>query len=381
MKSKNDSPTDNILIIAAEASSCMYAKNFIQQWKQQFPQSHFFGVGDKQMQASGMTCLGLAEDMAVVGLQEVIKHYSEIKAVAENILEMTKKEKPKFALLLDYPGFNLRLAAKLKAMNIPVVYYISPQLWAWKKGRVRQVRDYVDEMLVVFPFEVDFYKQHGVEAHFVGHPLVEVVESERLKLSDQAADRQVLGLMPGSRRSEIQHNLAVQLQAAQSLKKKHDLQVRLLLAPTLEKSAILEEYKMELDGVEIVQGPPTQMIQGCDLILTASGTATLQVALCEKPMVVMYRMNPITAFFAKILVNTVDSFCIVNLIAKKKIVPELFQNEASVTGLQKALDKILADKNYRQEMINNLKDIKALLGEGGATSNVVEFLKERFYSQ
>jgi lipid-A-disaccharide synthase len=170
MKSVNDSQEDSLLLIAAEASSCMYAKNFIKAWREKFPKTHFYGVGDREMQSLGMECVGLAEDMAVMGLLEVLKHYPAIKKVGDEIIEKTQKRPPRFALLLDYPGFNLRLAKKLKELNVSVVYYISPQLWAWKKGRVQQVRDYVDDMLVVFPFEVEFYKEHNIEAHFVGHP-------------------------------------------------------------------------------------------------------------------------------------------------------------------------------------------------------------------
>ncbi len=379
MKSSDVLPSDSILLIAAEASSCMYAKNLISQWRKTHPESHFFGVGDHSMENDGMECLGFAEDMAVVGLQEVIKHYSSIKAVADQILKKAEETKPRFALLFDYPGFNLRLAAKLKAMGIPVVYYISPQLWAWKKGRVRQVKDYVDEMLVVFPFEVDFYKQYGIDAHFVGHPLVEVIEQELAKAPEQKHAQPVLGLMPGSRRSEIQHNLDYQLAAAEMLQSKYGMQVRLLLAPTLEVSDVenyLGKYNVDL---QILKKPPTQMIQECDFILSASGTATLQVALCEKPMVVMYRMNPITAFIAKLLVNTVDSFCIVNLVAEKKVVPELFQEQASPKKLVAAIEKLLNNSELRDEQIRELKKVKEKLGQGEATKNVVRFLEKRFY--
>ncbi len=380
MRSVGDSQNDSILIIAAEASSCMYAKNFINRWKQSHPQTQFFGVGDRSMAEQGMDCLGFAEDMAVVGLQEVIKHYRPIKQVADQILLKAEKEKPRFALLLDYPGFNLRMAKKLKSLDIPVVYYISPQLWAWKKGRVKQVESYVDDMLVVFPFEVDFYREHGIEAHFVGHPLVEVIDQETHAAGLPTKETPVLGLMPGSRKSEIQYNLRHQLAAAELLQKRGDLDVRLLLAPTLSPSdirPILDEFSLQL---EIVQGPPTQMIQDCNFILSASGTATLQVALLEKPMVVMYRMNGFTAFIAKRLVNTVDSFCIVNLVAGEKIVPELFQEQASPKALAEEIEKLWRRPEVRELQLEKLRGIKEKLGQGDATANVVHFLEERYFS-
>ncbi len=379
MRSVGDLQTDNILIIAAEASSCMYAKNFIKSWQQSHPRTHFYGVGDRAMARDGMDCQGFAEDMAVVGLQEVIKHYGAIKSVADAILKKAATEKPKFALLLDYPGFNLRLAKRLKAMDIPVVYYISPQLWAWKKGRVKQVKAYVDDMLVVFPFEVDFYKQYNIDAHFVGHPLVEVIEQEMDHIPEPANSVPVLGLMPGSRKSEIQYNLKSQLEAAAILKTKGEIQPRLLLAPTLSIEDIEPTLKSYDFDIEVVQAPPTKMILGCDYILSASGTATLQVALCEKPMVVMYQMNPITAFIAKRLVNTVDAFCIVNLVAQSKVVPELFQEQAAPAFLAAEIEKLWKNDELRNTQIENLKKIKEKLGQGNATENVVKYLESRFF--
>ena len=174
--------TDNILIVAAEASSCMYAKLFMKPWKAFYPDTHFFGVGDREMNSQGMECVGLAEDMAVMGFQEVLSHWREIKKSFHSLVKMAKEKNPRFALLLDYPGFNLRLAPDLKKLSVPVVYYLSPQLWAWKEGRIKYVKQFVDDMVVTFPFEVDFYKKHGVQAQFVGHPLVEIMDQETKNL-------------------------------------------------------------------------------------------------------------------------------------------------------------------------------------------------------
>lgn len=369
---------DSILIVAAEASSCMYAKLFIERWRQDFPNTHFYGIGDKAMQKAGMECLGLAEDLAVVGLQEVISHWSEIKTAYKGILAKAEKNPPRFALLLDYPGFNLRLAKDLNALDLPVVYYISPQLWAWKKGRVHQVKKYVDDMMVVFPFEVDFYRGYDIDAHFVGHPLVEVVDHELAHYPATHNLRPVLGLMPGSRKSEIKYNLVTQLKAAQILAKKNAVSLRLLVAPTLNMDFVKAAGGSLLNRVELVQDSPSTMIKNCDLILTASGTATLQVALCEKPMTVMYRMNTITAFLAKLLVRSVDAFCIVNLIAKKKIVREFFQDDASPENLAHELLEILDNSMYRNEMLTQLKEVKTGLGHGGATENLVKYLKGKY---
>ena len=376
MRSSTDSKSDNILIVAAEASSCMYAKNLIKAWLKKHPNDHFFGVGDSEMEDLGVDCMGYAEEMAVVGLFEVLKHWKTISGCFRAIEEEVSKRRPKFAILLDYPGFNLRLARKLKAQGVEVVYYISPQLWAWKKGRVKQVRDFVDHMLVVFPFEVDFYKQHGIDAHFVGHPLVEVVQQETSVIVPQSKSSQVLGLMPGSRKSEIQFNLATQLEAAKKLTEQFaNLEVHLLLAPTLTKNDLVEVVERSGTKVTWVQDEPTKMIEACNFILTASGTATLQVALCKKPMVVMYRMNALTAWLAKRLVKSVEYFCIVNLIAGRQVVPEFFQDEANPGQLAGALAGLMLDSNAYQTMIKNLESVSQDLGGGSATKNVVKYLE------
>jgi lipid-A-disaccharide synthase len=213
----------------------------------------------------------------------------------------------------------------------------------------------------------------------LGTPLVEVVEKEIQDNPEKTEGRpkKVLGLMPGSRRNEIKSIFKTQWKAAQILMEKQDVQVKVLLAPTLNASDF-SQFLGPTDQVDFVKDSPTQMIRGCDLILSASGTATLQVALCEKPMVVMYRMNPITAFFAKRLVKSVDAFCIVNLIAGRKVVPEFFQEQASPDHLANELEKLLVVDKARESMVRSLKQVKSLLGEGGATQNVIKYLVSRY---
>ena len=374
------SKTNNILIVAAEASSCMYAKLFIKTWKGLYPNVHFFGVGDKEMHSRGMECVGLAEDMAVVGLHEVLFHWREIKKSFHSLVEMAERKKPRFALLLDYPGFNLRLAFRLKKLDIPVVYYLSPQLWAWKEGRVKYIKKFVDDMMVVFPFEVDFYKKHGIQAHFVGHPLVEIMnqETKTTFFSDRISSKPVLGLMPGSRKSEIKHNLKIQWLTAQKLMENYDIDVKLLTAPTFEVNFLKQQLPKSSNSIEFIKDNPIIMIKKCDFILAASGTATLQVALCEKPMVVMYRMNGLTAFLAKFLTRHINYYCIVNLIAGREIVPEFMQSKACPKLLAKELEKILKFPDYRKKMVSSLKKISKDLGSKKATENLVEFLKKKY---
>ncbi|MES2962484.1 MAG: lipid-A-disaccharide synthase, partial [Bdellovibrionota bacterium] len=235
---------DSVLIIAAEASSSLYAQRLLQAWKANGREVEAFGIGSRSMEAEGFECLGRSEEMAVVGVQEVLKHLPHIKKVFYSLLEQTEKRKPKFALLLDYPDFNLRLAKELKKRGVTVIYYISPQVWAWRTGRVKQIRKNVDHMLVLFPFEEPFYREHGVKVDFVGHPALDElpqystsndlkIQRHRFGLGD---DDVVLGLMPGSRNSEIEHHLRSQLEAAALLVRRNPkIRPLLMVAPTLER--------------------------------------------------------------------------------------------------------------------------------------------------
>lgn len=372
-----------ILIVAAEASSVLYAEQLMSYWSERGQHHQYFGVGSRSMERRGFKCLGYAEEMAVMGFSEVVKHYSDIKKVFQNILASIDKEKPDVAVLLDYPGFNLRLSKELYERKIPVIYYISPQIWAWKKKRVFTVKAYVTKMLVVFPFEVDFYKQYEVPVEYVGHPLLDELKAEHLDSSALPAKlgrlgilphHKVLGLMPGSRKQEIERHLHVQLKVAEELCKKHsDLKVLLLVAPTLSK-----EYIQDLLGdlrcpVVLIQDDPFKMIYLTDAILAASGTATLMVGLLEKPMVIMYKMSWFTAFVGRRIVK--GFFGLVNLLAKREIVPEIFQEKAIPEVLIPLTEKALFDDTYRKTVIGELKVLRESLGQPGVTPRVAQAIE------
>ena len=230
MTSTNDSV--EILIVAAEASSTLYAQRLLEHWRSRGLRVNAFGVGSKSMEDLGFQIVGRSEELAVVGLQEVIAHWSLIKNTFHGLLAAAEQRKPKVALLLDYPDFNLRLAKKLKAMGIKVIYYISPQVWAWRQSRVHLIKKVVDKMLVLFPFEEDFYKRFDVPVQFVGHPLLDELNPDLFDEKVQAMDRGrygikegeiVLALMPGSRKSELKHHLKVQIEAAAILRQQFPL--------------------------------------------------------------------------------------------------------------------------------------------------------------
>ncbi len=373
-----------ILIVAAEASSVLYAEQLIQYWSGQGVTHNYFGVGSRSMEDLGFQCKGYAEDMAVMGFSEVIKHYSAIKKVFNDIIAEVEKENPAVAVLLDYPGFNLRLCKELHQRGVPVVYYISPQIWAWKKKRVYIVKAFVSKMLVVFPFEVDFYKQFDVPVEYVGHPLLDELRDEHLNQELIALKKgrlgitggqKVLGLMPGSRKQEVGRHLHTQLKVAEELCKKHaDLKIVLFVAPTLSKEYIQDQLENLRFPLTILQDEPFNMICLADAVLAASGTATLMVGLLEKPMVIMYKVSWLSAFIGRRLVK--GFFGLVNLLSKRQIVPEIFQERATPEVLTPLTEKALFDEPYRQNVIADLRALKLSLGNKGVTPRVAVAIEQ-----
>jgi lipid-A-disaccharide synthase len=381
----NAASTDSVLIVAAEASSSLYALRLIQHWKKNGSNVSAFGIGSRDMEREGFEILGRSEELAVVGLQEVLSHFGQIKSTFYSLIEKAKERKPKVALLLDYPDFNLRLAKKLKNLGIPVVYYISPQIWAWRTGRVKTIRERVDKMLVLFPFEKEFYEKNDVPVEFVGHPLLDELSPALLDKNELRIKRGrygihdddvLLAIMPGSRRSELKHHLAVQIEAARKLR---DLQpkmkVALLVAPTFEK----EDIRAQLGSLDfpilLIKDEPFTMIAMADVVLCASGTATLMVGLMEKPMVIMYKMNSMTAFFAKLFVKHTAHFGMINLILNERVVPELFQEQASVERMVAELAKMVGSLDIRNQLQTRLAMAKDRLGRKGATVRVAQALQ------
>lgn len=374
-----------ILIIAAEASSCLYAQRLLQHWKATGVNVEAFGVGNKAMADEGFQCLGWAEELAVMGFSEIIGHWPVIKKAFYDLLKAAEERKPQVVLLLDYPGFNLRFAKKMKAMGIPVVYYISPQIWAWRQGRVKIIQKLIDKMLVVFPFEKTFYKDHGVEVEFVGHPLLDELQPSHFDAGQRAIHRSkygimpddlVLALMPGSRNAELRQHMDVQIQAARELQIQYPrLKVALFVAPNFTK----DEVQARLNGLDfplmLIKDEPFSMIDLADVVLCASGTATLMVGLLEKPMVIMYKMNPFSAAMAKIFVNKTKYFGLINLVLDRPAVTELFQEKADRDHLIENLKPLLSSRQARETMAKELASAKDRLGNKGATVRVAQALE------
>lgn len=380
-----------IMMVAAEASSATYALKLMKYWKENNIDVEIIGVGSKAMEDFGMRRLGKSEEMAVVGIAEVIAHYKDLKAVFERLVEETICIKPKFLLLMDYPDFNLKLAKTLKQKlgehGIKVFYYISPQVWAWRKGRIFDIKKYCDKVFLLFPFEKDFYEQHQVPYEFVGHPLLEdldpkLLDQQQIELARGkygiTPKERVLALMPGSRKGEIELNFGVQLEVARALAKKYDfLRIMILVAPTLTKDYINDFVVEKLDykmPYILVQDDPNKMISLAHYVLATSGTATLMVGLLQKPMVIMYRLKWITGVIGKLLVRGIRFFGLVNLVMDEEVVPERLQSDADSDKLIPLLEKYINDEAHTQATIAKLAQLQFKLGDVGATERVGQAL-------
>lgn len=380
---------NEVMIVAAEASSSHFAQRLLEYWKSHDNPVHAFGVGSQSMEELGFERLGKSEEMAVVGAAEIVEHWDKLKSVFNLLVEEATKRRPSVVIVMDYPEFNLYLARKLHKIGLKVVYYISPQVWAWRKGRVYTIKKYCDNIFLLFPFEIPFYASKGVNHEFVGHPLLDEINPKYYdpkyrsmcckKYGFQDSDI-VVGLMPGSRRIELRQHIIIQLRVAEKLSLTHkNVKVYILVAPTFTMDQVRDQIPPDIYvNYVLVKDDPFEMIQLADVILAASGTATLQVGLLHKPMVIMYKFKWLTGVFAKIMVRGIRFFGLVNLILDDEVVPERWQNGANVEDLFKLMNRYIVDPQYRDATIEKLKQIEGKLGSKGATSRVAKALEKYF---
>lgn len=357
------------MVIAGEASGEARAARLVEELAKKDPSLSFFGIGGTRMRAAGVDTLVDSRDMAVLGLVEILKHYRFIKGVLERMRRLLSERRPDLLILVDYSGFNLRLAPAAKALGIPVFYYISPQVWAWRRKRIYKIKEVVDQMAVVFPFEVPLYQEAGVPVRYVGHPLVDEVGSEltrdeALREFGLAPEGPVVGLFPGSRRSELQRLLPTLLDAAERVRaKRPETRFLIPLASTLER----EEVDMGLEGrdlpVTIVPERFYDVIRGCDAIATASGTATLEVALMGVPLVVVYRVSGLSFRIMRRLIK-LKHVAMCNIVAGKEVARELLQDDATAESISDELLHLL-DRNVRDEAQAQLHQVREALGKPG----------------
>ncbi|HWR72636.1 MAG TPA: lipid-A-disaccharide synthase [Nitrospirota bacterium] len=368
-----------VLIIAGEASGDLHAAALVRAVSKQDPSIAFHGVGGTRMREAGVSLLADASEISVVGITEVLTHVGSIYRVYARIKDFLRSERPDLLILVDFPDFNLLVGKAAKKLNIPIVYYISPQVWAWRKGRIKTIAKLVKTMLVVFPFEVDLYRQAGVDARFVGHPLIDSVRSElsieearrRLGLDPR---RRTVAILPGSRKKEIDTLLEDMLGAVQLLAERHlDLQFVLPVAPTITSDYIRSFTERCPVPVRLSEGNVYDVLRASDAAIVVSGTATLETGLMGVPMVIIYRVSRLTAFLVKMLA-TYDHVGLVNIVANRRIVPELVQEEAAAGNIAAALSAILSDPGRRSSMKDDLAALRSRLGDAGASRRAAEIV-------
>ncbi|MCA9409136.1 MAG: lipid-A-disaccharide synthase [Candidatus Omnitrophica bacterium] len=369
------------VIIAGEASGDQHAADLVKAIKHLNPSCSFSGLGGAHMKKAGVDIHEDLTRLAIVGFTEVLKHYRLLKSIFNQTLDKIQAIQPDAVILVDYPGFNLRLAKELKKKNIKVFFYISPQVWAWKENRIQHIKKYVDELFVFFPFEKDLYAKHGMNVHFIGHPLVDQVvtrtsKTQFLKTAGLYDYKLTVGLLPGSREREIDTLLPQMIQASNILYKKFpSMQFLIMKASTIARAQIDDYTQAANFPVKVIEENVYEGIHACDLCIVTSGTATLETAILQKPMVVIYKTSFLTYLLAKLFIK-IPYIGLVNVVAGGKIVPECVQNQASPENIAKTLEGIFTDEIKIAEIKSNLHKVKELLGEGGASRRAAELMLE-----
>lgn len=366
-------PPTCIMIIAGEASGDMHGAKLARSLKQRCGDAFLFGIGGKAMQAQGVRCIVDAKTLSVVGITEVLVKLPTIYRAFTTVKKALCSLKPDLLILIDFPDFNFRIAAMSRKLAIPVLYYISPQIWAWRQSRVKKIKRLVDHMAVIFPFEAQFYLAHHVPVTFVGHPLLDgdlPISTPRAAAAHLEAP--TVGLLPGSREKEVSTLLPVMLEAAKIIKQ--NLTTARFVVSCAESisidlvSAIVRPYMSTLN-IKISTGPAVGVFQHSHLLVAASGTVTLEAALYGIPLVIVYKVSPLSYWLAKRLIK-VKHIGIVNLIVNKKLLPELIQENAAPRPIAETVTDMLTDQEKLRQIKAELSGVKNLLGGAGASDRV-----------
>ncbi len=366
-----------IMIIAGEASGDQHSARLVEAVHEIDPTVEFFGIGGECMRKAGVEILVDSAEMAVVGLVEIWAHRKVIFGALNKMREILKTDPPDLLFLTDYPEFNLRLAKTAKQLGIKVLFYISPQIWAWRQWRVKKIRKLVDMMAVIFPFELDFYHRHNVPVRFVGHPLAEEVHAsaEREHLCTEFgldAQQPVVGLFPGSRQSEVKRLMPIIVETAKQLKQQNpQIQFLLPIASTLKREIFSPYVDAETPAITLLENRSYDIMAACDAIVTVSGTVTLEIALIGTPMVIINRISALSYFIAKRMVK-VDHIGLCNIVAGRRIVPELIQYDARPEKITDEIIRMLNQPDYNQSIRDELQKVRAKLSSEGEVSNLAE---------
>jgi len=368
--------------VAGEASGDLHASKLVARLKAREPGLDVFGVGGDRMRDAGCELAYHCDDFAVVGLTEVMRHVPRLREAMNRLVSMAVERGARVAVLVDYPGFNLMLASRLKRAGVRVLYYISPQVWAWGAGRVRKIAARADRVAVVFPFEVDFYRERGVDVEFVGHPLLEEPAFVSPPGRWKPEDGPVLGLLPGSRRHEIGRLLPPMLDAAAVLRGRFEgLSVRLGRASGVTDAMLASAGDPRAAGVEVVDPSAVhEVMAGSTALLISSGTATLEAACMGTPMVVVYRLDALSYAAGRLLVK-IPNIGLVNVVAGRRLVPELVQGDVTAEQMVEFAAPYFSDAERRAAVSRQLLEVRNKLGAPGASARVAEMVFEMLEGQ
>ncbi|MBN2381907.1 lipid-A-disaccharide synthase [bacterium] len=374
-------------IVTGEASGDLHAAGLVNQLKILSPGLEVQAIGGPALEAEGAVLLHHINELAVMGFSEIVSSLPRIYRLFRGLIKRLERERPRAVILVDFPDFNLRLARKTHALGIPVIYYISPQLWAWRRGRIKKIRKYVDRMIVIFPFEQDFYRKNGIEAVFTGYPLCAKIaglagrDGEPLVPVDPEPRGPVIGILPGSRQSEVRTILPVLIQGMELIQRDFPEVVFLLpQAPTVPRQLIDDLVSHFTGQLTIVRGRTYDVMAQSDFIFVASGTATVEATCLAVPMVVVYRVSGLSYMIARSLVK-VDHIAMPNLVAGKRLVPELVQSELTPQALLNQARDWIVDPARLDRMRAELAQVRTKLQSDDAYKNgaqaILEYLRER----
>ena len=365
-----------ILIVAGEESGDLHGSSLVGEMVQRMPELSFFGIGGDRLQDGGVETIEHTDNMAVMGFSEVVSKYRFLRKVFQNIVKEIDRRNPERAILIDYPGFNLRLAKKLKERGVPVTYFISPQVWAWKEKRVEVIRKCVDQLICIFPFEEAWYAKRGVDATFVGHPFMDMPEpeisrEEFLQQHKFDPDRTTIALMPGSRQQEVNRHLSVMVKSLFNLRQRGmNLQAVIGKAPGVNIRGV------NYHGLSVEEANPQLALRFADGAVVASGTISFEAALYNTPSVVIYKLSPFTWFFAKRIAK-VKHVSMPNLIAGRELFPELLQEKATPELVAANLQPLLADEEKQDEIYSGMAEVQNAMGEPGAAKRAAKLILQK----
>ncbi|MCX8118809.1 MAG: lipid-A-disaccharide synthase [Desulfobacterota bacterium] len=360
-----------IMIVAGEVSGDLHGAHLVDALREIDPKVHFFGVGGDGLKGRGVQLLQHVANLSVVGISEAFRKLGTALRTLNLLKKAMVQERPELVILIDYPEFNLRLARFAHRKGIPVLYYISPQIWAWRPGRVRSIARWVTKMVVFFSFEVPLYRAAGVDVEWVGHPLLDIVKptlprEEALQRFNLDPDRRIIGLLPGSRKEEVRRHLPVMVATAHRLRREiPDLQFILPRAPGISQGDLYPYLRQASFQVSIVEGMNYDAMAISDLLITASGTATLEAAILQKPMVIVYKVSRLSYWIGRALIR-VRHIGLVNLVAGEEIAKELIQDEAHPERIAKEALRLLNDPRLYAQTVESLRAVRQALGEPGA---------------